>query len=447
MNLSPSLCNILACPLTGKPLQLEGGQLHATDESHVYPVINDVPWLLPNPEHSLLDWGAKLNHFNQVLLNEIRALEAESRKIEGPSLTRIERLLSAKKRFVDRVGKLLLPVVSVRIARKAIYDALRDRAPTTQNLLSYEANLYRDWVWGDEENTLTQKLVETQFQHKKVEKLLVLGAGAGRLALDLHTSLDPRITVATDINPLLMMSFKHLLDGNDLVIDEFPLQPKKTEFVAVEHHINGLTGPENFHVLFSDANNPAFVPEVFDTVLTPWLIDIQPLVFGRFLRQLNQYLPVGGQWINFGSLVFNQKRDLHCYSIEEVKHIAETQGFKIVDITTHEIPYLKSPYNAGYRMENIWLWRAEKVKSVDPVRNPQNLPQWILDTAQPVPNADYFKNFSFTHRIYSQLAGEVDGRTSLIKIAKKLAKQNNMDPKEAETLVKNFFIDMFNQSK
>ena len=446
MNLTQSFCEILACPLTGEPLQLENGQLCVADGSHTYPVINDIPWLLPNPEHSLLDWGAKLNHFNQTLLSEIQILESESRKVEGPTLTRLERLLNAKKRFVHCVGELLKPVVNVQIARKTIYDALRDRAPSTQNLLSYEANLYRDWVWGDEENTLTKNLIEPQFQQKAVGKLLILGAGAGRLALDLHQTLAPEITVATDINPLLMMSVKHLLDGKELVIDEFPLQPKNTEFVAIEHQIKGLECPENFHLVFGDANNPAFMPETFNTVFTPWLIDIQPLVFGRFLRQLNQYLPVGGHWVNFGSLVFNQKRDLHCYSIEEVKQIAETQGFKIIEISTHEIPYLKSPYNAGYRMENIWIWRAEKIRSVNPIRNPQNMPNWILDTTQNIPKAEYFKKFNFTHRIYAQLAGEVDGRTSLAKIAKKLARQNNMDPKESETLVKNFFIDIFTQS-
>lgn len=446
MNLTASLCELLACPLTGKPLQLVGGQLQVDGAAQRYPVINDIPWVLPNPDHSLLDWGAKLNHFNQVLLSEISALEAECQKAQGPTLDRLERLLAAKKRFLRCVGELLLPVVNARVAQKPVYDALRDRAPSTQNLLSYEANLYRDWVWGERENALTKDLVLAHLQPQSLGNLLVLGAGAGRLALDLHCELEPDTTVATDINPLLMMCFKHLLDGKELRIDEFPLNPRASEFVAVEHLIKGLQWPQKFHLLFSDATNPAFQPEAFNTVLTPWLIDIQPLAFGRFLRQLNQYLPEGGQWINFGSLVFNQKRDLHCYSIEEVKQLAEAHGFNILELKTHEIPYLKSPYNAGYRMEHVWTWRAQKVAAVKPLHNPQAMPNWILDIQQAVPKTQYFRNFSITHRVYAQLAGEVDGRTSIAKIAKKMAKQNNMDVKESEVLVKNFFSDIFLQS-
>ncbi len=444
--MTPDLLKLLACPSTGEPLSLSDDVLISESGNIQYPLISGVPWLLPNPQNSLVDWGAKLNHFNQVLLSEIKGLESSLKHATGASEHRMQRLLAGKQHFLRRVSELLVPVVSAPMASKKIYDTLRDRAPTTQNLLSYEANLYRDWVWGEEENRLTAEIVSQKLDAANVDKLLVLGAGAGRLALDMHRTWEPNITVATDINPLLVMAAEYLLQDKTLQFVEFPLQPRNSDCAAIGHEIKGEPKPENFHFVFSDATKPSFQREAFDTVVTPWFVDIQPLEFGRFLRQLNQYMPKGGKWVNFGSLVFNQNRDSLCYSIDEVQEIAARQGFKIEHVEEHEIPYLKSPYNAGYRMERVWSWSAEKIESVKPLVNPQVLPEWLLDASKSIPAAEMFPQFSFTHRVYAQLAAEVDGKASVTKIAKKLAKQNKMDEAEALHLVKEFFADLHRQN-
>lgn len=447
MTIAPNLLELLACPSTGSDLKMGDGCLVSADGSQQYPLINNVPWLLPNPHNSLVDWGTKLNHFNQVLLSEIKGLEQSLKHASGPTEERLQRLFNGKQAFLRRVSELMMPVIKAPAATKKAYDALRDRAPTTQNLLSYEANLYRDWVWGEEENNLTANIVSQHLCSDDVQKLLVVGAGAGRLAIDLHQAWDADITVATDINPLLVMAAEYLLSGENLPFVEFPLQPRKSEFAAVEHLIQGERKPDNFHFVFSDATKPSFKPGAFDTVVTPWFVDIQPLEFGRFLRQLNQTIPVGGKWVNFGSLVFNQNRDALCYSIEEVQAIALQQGFEISDVAEHEIPYLKSPYNAGYRMERVWSWSAKKIADVKALQSPQVLPAWILDSAQPIPRAQYFQQFSFTNRIYSQLAAEVDGKTSIVKIAKKFSRQNKMDEAEGLHLVSEFFADLHRQNQ
>jgi len=446
MPLAADLHQILVCPTNRKPLRLHDQSLISSDEASVYPIINGVPWLLPNPRNSLVDWGAKLNHFNQVLLSEIKSLEKELKHAHGATQTRLALLLNGKRSFIRRVSELLFPVVGAQASTQAAYDALRDKAPHLQNLLSYEANLYRDWVWGEEENTLAADIINARLGDVVCGKIAVLGAGAGRLALDIYQHRQPDMLVATDINPLLVMAAEYLLSGESLNFYEFPLQPRKTEFAAVEHTIKGQAKPENFYFVFSDASKPCFKSGIFDVVVTPWLIDIQPFELGRFLKHLNQYLPEGGTWINFGSLVFNQRRDALCYSIEEVKDIAKKQGFEIGDIRESEIPYLKSPYNAGYRIERVWSWSAKKIADIKAPNSPQVLPNWILDDKQPVPTANYFQQFSHTHRIYAQLAAEIDGKTSLSKITKKFSRQNKMDEEEASQLVKNFFIDLYQQN-
>ena len=324
MIFSDELKDILRCPVSGEPLEQQGDQLRTASGEHQYPLINGIPWVLPHSRNSLLDWGAKLNHFKQVLLSEIASLEKELGNAPKFTRDRLTHLREAKQSFLRTVFTLLLPVVATRVAEKSLYDALRDRAPSTQNLLSYEANLYRDWVWGEEENRISAELILKQSGEKKPEKILVLGAGSCRLAYDLHRALQPQLAVATDINPLLLLAADKIFSGEDFTLHEFPSHPRNSKNIAIEQPFKGLPAwPENLHLIFADAANSPFRQHVFDTVVTPWLIDIQPYELGRFLKKINQYMPLGGQWLNFGSLVFNQRRDAHCYAIEEVYEVLE----------------------------------------------------------------------------------------------------------------------------
>ncbi len=447
MKLSDTFQALLRCPVTGSELTRSGDELHSTDGEQVYPLIDGIPWLLPHPRNSLLDWGAKLNHFRQVLATEADALERELKSAAAVSQPRLARLRDAKRAFLTNVTELVSPIASARVAEKSLYDVLRDRAPSTQNLLSYEANLYRDWIWGDAENLRNCELVLDLLGDNRPERLLVLGAGSARLAHDLNAALQPALTVATDINPLLLLAADRIFSGQDFTLHEFPAQPRGADNIVVEQAFQGLAEwPANLQLTFADVARNAFMPGAFDLVVTPWLIDIQPHELSRFLTDLNQYLPLGGSWVNFGSLVFNQRRDAYCYTVEEVSGIAADCGFAMGEATETEMPYLQSPHNAGYRMERVWSWCAEKTADVPARDDAQLLPGWVLDTARPIPRVRYFDDFARQHRIHSELAAEVDGKTSIEAIAARLARQNRMDRAEAEALVKNFFLDIYRQN-
>lgn len=447
MELTPEFLALLRCPVSGEELERDNSELRTHDGEHRYPLIKDVPWVLPNARNSLLDWGAKLNHFRQVLVAELTQLEREAKKAPAHTLRRLQTMHSAKQAFLQGVIDLILPVVSAQVAEKSLYDVLRDRAPSIQNLLSYEANLYRDWIWGDEENKRNAELVTDRLGNTQPPRRLILGAGSGRLAFDLHQALGAGITVATDINPLLLMAAERIFSGQDFALYEFPAQPRDGEHIAVEQTFKGLPEwPQNLYLAFADAANSPFAPHTFDAVVTPWLIDIQPYELGRFLRQLNQYVPVGGQWINFGSLVFNQNRDAFCYTVEEIQGVARDNGFEMDQPVLTEMPYLKSPHNAGYRMERVWSWRAEKIAEVRAPSGSQVLPAWILDVQQPIPQTRYLQAFAQQHQMYGALASEVNGKTSIKVIARRVAKQNRADPNEALQMVRNFFLEIYRQN-
>ncbi|WP_096086936.1 hypothetical protein [Agaribacterium haliotis] len=441
MSLSSAFSRLLCCPLSGQNLQQQDDQLVSEDGKHSYPLVDGLPWLLAHPRNSLLDWGAKLNHFQQVLLQEITQLELDRNQSQGAVHDRIECLLLAKKDFLLEITKLMQPLNQAKVASVEIYNALRDRAPASQNLLSYEANIYRDWQWGDEENQQSLELIK-KVAPAQLGKLCVLGAGACRLALDVHQHFDTELTVATDINPLFMFAVQKMLRGESFFFTEFPLHPKIVDYVAIKHQMSGFDKvPDDFYLCFADAAKPSFVKHAFDTVLTPWLIDIQPHEFSRFLTQLNQYVPIGGRWINLGSLVFNQNRESLCYSSDEVVELAAAAGFEIEELKQVEMPYLKSPYNAGYRMETVWSWEAVKRQHVEADKDLSSIPVWLIDTGKPIPASQQAVAEQAKAAFLADLYQRIDGETSLRSLARKLAQKEGADAAEFEAMLVQFFLE------
>ena len=57
--------------------------------------------------------------------------------------------------------------------------------------------------------------------------MLVLGAGAGRLSWDLHAKLQPQITIASDINPFLLVCAERLIkERKPLLLPELYTYPQ-----------------------------------------------------------------------------------------------------------------------------------------------------------------------------------------------------------------------------
>ena len=63
--------------------------------------------------------------------------------------------------------------------------------------------------------------------------VVVLGAGAGRLAVDLHRTLRPAVVVALDINPLPLLVAAELVAGGEVTLHEFPVGPHGKDGVAL----------------------------------------------------------------------------------------------------------------------------------------------------------------------------------------------------------------------
>ena len=135
---------------------------------------------------------------------------------------------------------------------------------------------------------------------------------------------------------------------------------------------------ENFHLVLADALRPPFPDGVFDTVVTPWLIDIITEDLPIFAARINRLLKSQGRWVNFGSLAFASPRKARCYSPEEVKAIVGEQGFSDPYVSQATIPYMNSPASRHGRQERVFTFSAYKERDVDKPERHKALPDWLV---------------------------------------------------------------------
>ena len=235
-----------------------------------------------------------------------------------------------------------------------------------------------------------------------------------------------------DFNPLLFLIASQVIQGQEVSLYEFPVAPMDAASCAVlqECSVPGALADENFYFLLADALNPPFVDGSFDTIVTPWLIDIIPNDLRTLIPHINRCLGNGGIWVNTGSLAFFHRNELWRYSEEEVLELVQQCGFEILSAERQSVPYMQSPHSAYGRMEKILSFSARKVRSIDVPRPRPYLPEWILDTSLPVPTSN--ENFisSSHHLLKAQVLATVNGKRTIVQIARMVARQYGLGKRE-----------------
>ena len=444
---------LLACPRCDKtPLDLSDGALHCKACKVDFPMLEGMPWMFAEPQAALGEWRGRLQFSLQQLSHEIAGLEKELQAEDLSALTkrRVERYKKAVESHRRSLQKLLQPIEMQSLqGNYESYLALRTRMPTDQGLNTYYPNIHRDWSWGEEENKASLKQVRAVLHdHDELGNVLVLGSGAGRLAYDIHTKFDCTSTVAMDFNPLLMLVAKAVTSGKNLSLYEFPIAPLALDDDAV---LRKLTAPEiageNFHLVLGDALRPPFPDASFDTVVTPWLIDIISEDLPEFSARINNLLKENGRWVNFGSLAFANPERARCYSPEETKAIVAENGFSDPYVSQATIPYMSSPASRHGRQERVFSFSAYKERGVSKPARHLALPDWIVTGKEPVPLSPSFRQQAMTTQIYSFIMSLIDGKRSIKDMAVVLENQKLMTKEEAEPAIRSFMAKMYDDSK
>jgi len=439
-----ALAERLACPRCGTALTgLRCGACQVT-----FPVHDGVPWLVADPDATRLEWR---NRWQMALADLERAQRAVRLALEKnprpPTRARLDSLAAG---YAARHRSLKLLLGDLGLAGPAdleTYLALKTRLPSRMSLTGYEANVFRDWCWGEQENETSLEAVRKALGERLPGTVLVLGAGAGRLAYDVHRAVSPALTVALELNPWLTTITKRMARGETLTLTELPLAPRAGERSALTRTLRApAAASDGFEVVLADAIRPPFLPGTFDLVLTPWLLDVIDTPAATMLALVNGVLTENGRWIYHGSLAFNRPDVSENLNLDELTALALETGFEGLEAAEETTAYLDCPDSRHGRRETVITLAGNKRSNVPPPSRQQTLPDWIARGRGPVPLLPAFQSQAMATRIHAFIMSLIDGQRSLKDMAAVMEAQRLMPQDEAETAIRGFLIKMLNEA-
>ena len=443
--------HLLGCPRCDNRITESGGQLKCAGCKTQFPTLDGVPFLFADPGSTLDEWRGRYHALIRKLEQEIRLTETalEEKELLQSTRTRLESTRVAKAEYIAELNSILKPLNTTALtASHETYLALRTRLPSDQGLTTYYANLHRDWCWGKQENEESMRLVGEGLGRHAPEKMLVLGAGGGRLAYDLHRVYPSALTVASDFNPLLMLAAAKIVRGESVKLHEFPTAPKTSNDMACARELHAPEpAGDKFHLVLANALRAPFRAGSFDTLVTPWLVDILPESLHRQARRWNRLLAEGGRWVWFGSHAFRSGQLRDCLGLDESIEIIEQSGFSAPEVIEAEIPYMVSPADRLGRQEQVVVISAQKVKDLKAPARHVALPDWLVKSDQPVPNTEAFQVQAMSTRIHTFIMAMIDGNRSIDDMAQLMEEQRLMTREEAVSAIRGFLIRMHEDSE
>ena len=325
---------------------------------------------------------------------------------------------------------LLAPLKPDQVPLLDVEGYLRLTEFRPSELGGYQQNLFRDWAWENQENLDALARVKSLIGGLKPKRCLFLGAGGSRLAYDLHEELAPELTVANDINPLLLLAAKKLARGEKVEIMELPPIAVDAKSVAVKRTLQApKAAADSLQFLLADGTSGIFADGAFDLVVTQWFIDIVGKDIHDLFGEINRVLASGGVWINIGPLMYNASFEQQ-YSSEETVRIAEKSGFKVEEVADEFYPYMKAPLWRVHRSEMILSFRATKTEDAEIDEEPSAMPTppWADDESLPVPAIGNVENMARAARIFATVLEALDGQRSVTGIIEFVAKDLGLTP-------------------
>jgi SAM-dependent methyltransferase len=240
------------------------------------------------------------------------------------------------------------------------------RTGLPRGVVEYSHLVYRDWGWaqaGNVENARSLTAVVARLTRQALGRTLVLGAGACRLAYDLHR-FGALETVALDIDPFLLVIAEAVVRGDAVRLSEATATAQELVQIARAWTLSAPAGPlrdDAFHFLFANGLDPPFAEASFDTVVTPWFIDQVPTDLPSLLSTIARLLRPEGRWVNHGPLIYPADAPLfRRYSREELFELGAAAGLRVTNWSGESCEHLVSPLNGRGKVE--WVLTFEAVR-------------------------------------------------------------------------------------
>jgi uncharacterized protein YbaR (Trm112 family) len=438
--LPASWFDVLGCPRCGETLDNVERDLTCRHCGQCYPMIGTLPCLVPDPSYWKALWQSRLDDYLEVTDTRIRFMEQESAQndILPRTRARLRRIIDAKSNERTRIQELFADLQGGSSQTHSVVPARPENLGGRLAVLEWYEHVFRDWAWGEPESTRLAALV-ARLVGRKIDSLAVYGAGAGRLAFDVHRSLAPNHTLALDLNPLPLLIAGRLIRGESLELDEFPVSPTTDRCMVVRQRLQAPSqAGERLCFAFADALEPPLRPGTVDAILTPWFVDSVPVDLRETLAIINRALRPGGLWLQIGPLNFNTVLS-RTYLIEEVLELAERAGLRVLSHFEERVPYFDSPFSGSWREETLYCLAAEKVTEAPIVQPRPKVPHWVADPDLPIPISSELIAMARTSAFTTMVMSLIDGTQSISYIATALAERLGMDRDDLKQQLRAFF--------
>jgi len=409
------------CPRCAAPLNVRAREIVCAPCSRQFPRAAGIPVIMHDPNSYLLSARRQLSNLEQqasLTLHVIEELRQRSDLIPE-TRNRCQAMMDAVRNQTSGIRRVLQPIVGT------IVEDAGDASVECPAPLQYINYLYRDWGWPaevDGENERALAAVSAVAGKEPLGCTLVLGAGACRLAYDLHRCYPETDTTVVDIDLFVFAMAHAVIRGESLKLSEANAEIDELGHVAREWTLTapkGAIDDDHFHFMLADGLNAPFRDKTFDTVVTPWFIDQIPSDLRNCLSEVHRLLKPGGHWLNHGPLRYRPETPLELrFGREELFDLASRAGFQIDQWKTESVPYLVSKLNGRGKMESVLSFSATKSE----LHNAQaETRAWLLFRHVPVPVFPGLPRFRTEDPAEQIVAAAIDGVRTLDDIALILA--------------------------
>jgi SAM-dependent methyltransferase len=412
----------LRCPVDGESLRLDSGELRGTRQ--VYPTLNEVPFLYPNPGMGLLEWGTKIQNYVREEGQHIGFAQQLSRGVKS-SLTkeRLKRQAHARQHNLAYVKASLhafLTYPEVRVL------------PSSQQIHSYFQLFFRDWCWQGDETQQYLDYVSAQID-ETVKDVLVLGSGAGGLSYGLAKKFPQIRWTSLEHNPFLALTADAIMQGQAIELYDYSLYPISVDKTAQSWTIKESPLGANHQSIIASYPHLPFAPQSFDRIVAPWFLDILDMPFFDAVRALLRFLRKGAGLVFFGPANVHKGHAVDQWTSDEICEAFE-QLFQRVTHEQQTIAYCSSPLASQHRQETLLFAHC---------RAPLSAPDYVV-TAAPArlrmtPELTQYKALNET---FYKVLSVIERDIGVPELATKLVDQFGFTEEEAPFYAE-FFIRKF----
>jgi len=407
------------CPCCKAALDIRTPEIVCPNCRQNYPRLGNIPILFRDPQKYLQSCNRQLALLEQQAVRTVRSIEEQ---LQTPGL-----LPATKERCRAMIDAVRGQTADIRaVLHPLLGDAPPEVLPEeTPAPLQYIHYLYRDWGWPSDANGENEQALAALVDvaaGAAFGSILVLGAGGCRLAYDLHRRDPDAETIVVDIDPFLFATAQQVIRGGSLTMKEANSEINDQGSVVKEWLLkapNGAIEEDRFHFILANGLEPPFAPETFDTVVTPWFIDLVPSDLRNFISEVRRLLKPGGRWLNLGPLHYRPEVPLtRRFAREEVFDLAVRAGFRVDQWSAGSMPYLVSKLNGRGKVEWVLAFAATKL---DAIPSGGAIPAWLLFRHIPIPVFPGQSMFSTEDPAEQIVLSVIDGHHTLDEIAAILA--------------------------